>query len=94
MTTDVCLRSLFERFYGQVNFVYIPKNSKGQSKGMAFVGFRWHEDAAFTLQDLDGSVLDGMVLHPQWATPRKRSCKEGTTSKQRKKAGKKASNAT
>lgn len=67
--SEVQLRSMLEKYYGTVNYVHIPKNEEGQSKGGAIVGFRWHEDAVVALEYLNGSVLDGMVLHPQWATP-------------------------
>jgi RNA recognition motif-containing protein len=70
-TSEVHLRSLLAK-YGQVNYVHIPTNESGQSKGMVFAGFRWHEDAAAAIEGLNGSFLNSMVLHPHWATPRKK----------------------
>ena len=69
-TSETRLRASFSD-YGEVNYVHIlTDNKSGQSKGMAFVVFRWHEDAAAALVGMDGVVLDKMVLHPEWAIQR------------------------
>jgi len=81
--------------YGPVMNVYIPKDKQtGMSRGFAFVVFRWHEDAAFAIQSLEGKALDGLILHPRWAAPTKkttdntktRSKRNGSKKKQQKKA--------
>ncbi len=77
-TTESQLRSFFGQ-YGQINYVSIPKHEDGKSKGMAFVGFRWHEDASEAIHLLHGAVLDRFTLHPQWARANKSTRTKKTT---------------
>ena len=70
MTTECGLFSVMEEF-GHVNAIDIPKNESGNSRGFAFVTFRWHEDAVAAMEELEGSVLDSLILHPRWAAPKK-----------------------
>lgn len=62
---------IFMECYGEVTSVHIPQNAKGRSRGFAFVTFQWHEDATYALEQLEGRSLDGLILHPRWATPKK-----------------------
>jgi RNA recognition motif-containing protein len=75
VTTDWELEKVAEQ-YGRVHNVHIPKNERNQSRGFAFVTFRWHEDAAAAMEDLEGSPLGGMILHPRWAAPKKTNKKQ------------------
>jgi RNA recognition motif-containing protein len=69
-TSEAGLRYFFERRNFQVNYVRVLNNKEtGQSKGMAFVAFRSHEQAAAAIQQANGAVLDRMILHPEWAQP-------------------------
>lgn len=43
-------------------------NKDGQSRGFAFARFQWHEDDQKALECIEWTVLDGLILHPQWAT--------------------------
>jgi RNA recognition motif-containing protein len=69
-TTNSELRLVAEH-YGRVRDVHIPKNKLEQSRGFAFVTFQRHDDAAAAVEGLDGSRLEGMILHPRWAAPKK-----------------------
>jgi polyadenylate-binding protein len=62
--------------YGRVRDVHIPKSEHKQSRGFAFVTFQRHDDAAAAMEGLDGSRLEGMLLHPRWAAPKKTSKQE------------------
>lgn len=79
-TDDFSLWQLLES-YGEVQYVNILLDKEGYSRGMAFAGFRWHEDAARALDELDGSAMDGMILHPRWATSRKQPIQQETETK-------------
>lgn len=78
-TTELSLRQVMQG-YGRVFNVHVPHNEHGHSRGFAFVTFQWHEDAAFAMEDLEGSKLDGLILHPRWAAP-----KSSTKPQQKKK---------
>ena len=59
--------------YGEVTNVHIPKNEEGHSRGFAFVTFRWHESAVVAMDEMEGSVLDHLILRDiRWAAPPKR----------------------
>lgn len=75
-TTAEDLKAMLEYYYGRINNVHIHTNQYGQA--MAFIGFRRHEDAAYALEDLKGYPYEGLILHPQWATPRKKENKNET----------------
>jgi RNA recognition motif-containing protein len=62
--------------YGRVRDVHIPKNKHEQSRGFAFVTFQRHDDAAAAVGGLDGSRLEGMILHPRLAAPKKTNKEE------------------
>ena len=81
-TTQVGLRQVFEE-YGQVNYVRILTDQEGCSRGMAFVGFRWSEDAAAAIEGLNGRVLDKMILRPSWASPPRKQTSDQQTTKRK-----------
>ena len=62
--------------------IRIPTDKEGNSRCFAFITFHWHEDAVKAMEDLEGRPLDGLILHPRWATQ---------TSKNHKRNGKKNS---
>jgi len=68
-TSEAQLRRVMQE-YGQVNSVHIPVDREtGQSRGFAFVTFRWHEAAVRAMEGLEGSALDGLILRDvRWAT--------------------------
>ena len=69
-TSEAGLRNFFERRNFQVNYVRVLNDKEtGRNKGMAFVAFRSHEQAAAAIQQANGAVLDRMILHPEWAQP-------------------------
>lgn len=69
-TSEAGLRHFFETRNFQVSYVHILCNNEtGNSKGMAFVAFRSHEQAAAAVHQVSGAILDRMILHPEWAQP-------------------------
>ena len=72
------LKALLEYHFGRTVHMHVHTNQYGRT--MAFVTFRYHEHAARALQELQGYRLDGLVLHPQWATPRKKVVKKAPPS--------------
>jgi RNA recognition motif-containing protein len=74
-TTDSELKLVAEH-YGRVRDVPIPKNEHKRSRGFAFVTFQRHDDAAAAMEGLDESRLEGMLLHPRWAAPKKTNKQE------------------
>jgi RNA recognition motif-containing protein len=84
-TTDSELKQVAEH-YGRVCDVYIPKNEHNQSRGFAFITFQRHGDAAAAMEGLNGSRLEGRLLHPRWAAPKKTN-KQETVNPKRHKEG-------
>jgi hypothetical protein len=69
-TTEAGLQ---QYLFGHITRVYIPKNKYNQSsRGFAFITFRSHDKAVTTMEELEGSKSDGLILHPRWAAPRKK----------------------
>ena len=71
-TTEVALHILMEREYGPIQMVRIPLDQDRKSRGFAFITFQYYEHAVAAIEGLDGVPLDGLILHPQWATPRRK----------------------
>ena len=69
----------------RVNYVRIPKNEHGQSRGFALIFFRRHEEAAVAMEELEGSKFDGLVLHPRWAAPQRKKIEEQKRPKEEQK---------
>lgn len=91
-TTEIDLCIFMERF-GEVTSVKIPQDDKGKSRGFAFVTFRWNEDAAYALEQLEGHRLDGLILHPRWAAPKTNRNKEPKKQKRNGSAKRKSKKA-
>lgn len=69
-TEDDDLRGLFSRF-GPLHKVHILRSSTtGKSRGIGFINFRFHNDAANAIQRLHGHGFDNSILHVEWALPR------------------------
>ena len=89
ITTEGGLLSVMQE-YGQVTDIRIPRNEKGHSRGFAFVTFRWHEDAVVAMRELEGSVLDSLILHDlRWAAPKKSKTKNSEDKKGKGRASSK-----
>ena len=69
-TTELQLFAIAQE-YGSVRDVRIPKDQEGRSRCFAFITFQWHEDAEMAMNELNGSALDGLILCPRWAEPKK-----------------------
>jgi RNA recognition motif-containing protein len=67
-TIEQDLRFHFEQC-GKVDTCDIVRDSSGQSKGFGFVGFSRPQDAGFAVQKLDGSLLDGKLIHVEFNKP-------------------------
>mmetsp|Transcript_19612 Transcript_19612/g.35604 ORF Transcript_19612/g.35604 Transcript_19612/m.35604 type:complete len:133 (-) Transcript_19612:372-770(-) len=91
-TTEIELR-IFMECIGEVTSVKIPQDDKGKSRGFAFVTFRRNEDAAYALEQLEGHRLDGLILHPRWAAPKRNRNKEPKKQKRNGSAKRKSKKA-
>ena len=56
--------------YG-ISKVSIIRDEDGYSRGFGFVTFRRHESAIRALTEMQGSALDHMILHLDWAKEKK-----------------------
>ncbi|XP_019104446.1 serine/arginine-rich splicing factor SC35 isoform X2 [Beta vulgaris subsp. vulgaris] len=61
------LYPLFDR-YGKVVDVFIPRDRRtGESRGFAFVRYKYQDEAAKAVEKLDGKVVDGREIMVQFA---------------------------
>jgi RNA recognition motif-containing protein len=68
--------------YGPVRSVHIPKDKETQySRGFAFVTFQRHEHAVAAMENWENRSLDGLILHPRWATAKKSATENGNKKK-------------
>ncbi|KAL2893835.1 Serine/arginine-rich splicing factor SC35 [Bienertia sinuspersici] len=66
-TTADDLYPLFDR-YGKVVDVFIPRDRRtGESRGFAFVRYKYQDEAAKAVEKLDGKVVDGREIMVQFA---------------------------
>ncbi|XP_073282995.1 serine/arginine-rich splicing factor SC35-like, partial [Primulina huaijiensis] len=66
-TTADDLFPLFDK-YGKVVDVFIPRDRRtGDSRGFAFVRYKYQEEAAKAVEKLDGRVVDGREIMVQFA---------------------------
>ena len=70
VTTEAGLKAFLRERGFRVKYVHILRTQEGHSRGMAFVVFRWYEDAVAAMENINGCVLDSMILHPDWAKTR------------------------
>lgn len=55
--------------FGPIRSIHIPKDKETQnSRGFAFVTFQRHEHAVAAMEDWENRPLEGLILHPRWAT--------------------------
>uniref|UniRef100_A0A0D9X1N6 RRM domain-containing protein n=1 Tax=Leersia perrieri TaxID=77586 RepID=A0A0D9X1N6_9ORYZ len=66
-TTADDLSPLFEK-YGEVVDIYIPRDRRtGDSRGFAFVRYKYEEEAQKAVDRLDGKLVDGREIMVQFA---------------------------